>query len=72
MPGTTSESKDEVSYTVGLPRIAMIEVRDRIAEVVEKAMSGEPQVLTRYSRDTVVVIGVKEYERLRALEPSAA
>lgn len=66
MPGTDSERKDE---TV---RITMLEARDRMTEVVEKAISGEPQVITRYGRDSVVVIGVKEYERLRAIEQSAA
>jgi prevent-host-death family protein len=68
MPGTDSERKDDVA------RITMLEARDRMTEVVERAIGGEPQVITRYGRDSVVVIAVKEFERLRGrpLEASAA
>lgn len=72
MPATASESKDEVSHTAGLPRVAMLDVRDRMTEIVDGAMRGEPRVITRYGRDSVVVLDVKEYERLRALESRSA
>jgi prevent-host-death family protein len=72
MPGTDRERKDDVSYTDGLVRISMLEIRDKMGEVVDAAMTGEPRVITRYGRDSVVVIGLKDYERFRALEASAA
>lgn len=66
MPEPTNERKDTD------PRITMLDARDRFTEVVDKAMSGEPQVITRYGRDSVVVIGMRDYERLRALDQQTA
>ncbi len=56
------ERKDEIT------RIPMAEVRDRVGELVDKAMGGEPQVLTRYGRDVVVIVAAKEWTRLTGVE----
>lgn len=68
MPGTDSERKDEVSPAAGLPRISMLAVRDQMTDLVDAAMRNEPTVVTRYGRDCAVLVGVKEYERLRSIE----
>ena len=34
-------------------------------EVVEEAVGGEPQLITRRGREAVMVVSVEEYERLR-------
>jgi prevent-host-death family protein len=52
-------------------RIAAVDVRNMIGELIDRAADGEPIIITRHERDRVVVISVREYERLRALEAAA-
>jgi len=40
------------------------DAKDQFSRLVRKAMSGEPQRVTRRGRDAVVVISAEEYDRL--------
>ena len=44
------------------------QARNRFSEVVNAALAGEPQFVTRRGKPAVVVIALEEYERLRRLE----
>ena len=48
------------------PRWKLGEAKARFSEVVRLAASGQPQRVTVHGRDTVVVLGVDEFDRLRA------
>ena len=41
------------------------EAKNRFSAVVEAALAGDPQRVTRRGKPAVVVLAVKEYERLR-------
>ncbi len=41
------------------------EAKNKFSEVVNKAVSGGPQVITRHGAETAVVISYEEYQRLR-------
>ena len=43
--------------------------KNRFSAVVDAALAGEPQKVTRRGKPAVVVIAVEEYERLREREP---
>ena len=47
------------------------DARNRFSAVMNAALSGEPQRVTRRGRTAVVVIAVEEYERLRRLQPDS-
>ena len=40
------------------------EAKNRLSEVIRQALSEGPQVITRHGEDMVMVIAVKEFERL--------
>lgn len=44
--------------------------KQRFSELVERAQREGPQVVTKHGRETVVVVSVEEYRRLRGHEPS--
>ena len=48
------------------------DAKNRFSAVVDGALSGEPQRVTRRGRPAVVVLAVEEYERLRRLDHAAA
>ena len=48
------------------------DAKNRFSAVVEAALGGEPQRVTRRGRPAVVVLAVDEYERLRLLEQAKA
>ena len=48
------------------------DAKNRFSAVVEGALSGVPQQVTRRGRPAVVVLAVDEYERLRRLDHAAA
>ena len=50
----------------------MQEAKDRFSAVVNAALAGVPQRVTRRGRPAVVVLAVEEYERLRHLEQAKA
>ena len=48
------------------------DAKNRFSAVVEAALAGAPQRVTRRGRPAVVVLAVEEYERLRHLEQAQA
>ena len=48
------------------------DAKNRFSTVVEAALAGDPQRVTRRGKPAVVVLAVEEYERLRRLERSKA
>ena len=48
---------------------ALQDAKNRFSAVVNAALSGEPQRVTRRGEPAVVVIAVEEYDRLHKLEP---
>ncbi len=38
--------------------------KNKLSEVVDKALQGEPQVITRYGMPVAVVLSIAEYRRL--------
>lgn len=45
--------------------------RARFSQLVERALAGEPQRVTRYGKDAVVIVSEQEWEA-RAASPSAS
>lgn len=48
------------------------DAKNRFSAVVDAAVSGSPQRVTRRGKPVVVVLAVEEYERLRHLEKANA
>ena len=48
------------------------DAKNRFSAVVNAAMAGTPQQVTRRGKPAVVVLAAKEYERLRHLEKAKA
>ena len=48
------------------------DAKNRFSAVVEAAVGGDPQRVTRRGKLAVVVLAVEEYERLRRLEKAQA
>jgi prevent-host-death family protein len=44
--------------------------KQHFSELVERARTEGPQVVTKHGRDAVVVVSAEEYTRLRDTEPS--
>ena len=44
--------------------------KQRFSELVERARRDGPQVVTKHGKETVVVVSVEEYRRLRGHDPS--
>lgn len=55
-----------------VPDWQLQDAKNRFSAVVEAAVSGEPQRVTRRGRPAVVVLAVDEYERLRLLDAATA
>ncbi len=47
-----------------IPRWQLQEAKNRFSEVVEKALSQGPQLVTRRGVETVMVISMEDYEKL--------
>ena len=43
--------------------------KQRFSELVERARRDGPQVVTKHGKETVVVVSVEEYRRLRGHDP---
>jgi antitoxin Phd len=43
--------------------------KQRFSELVERARREGPQVVTKHGKETVVVVSIEEYRRLRGHEP---
>jgi prevent-host-death family protein len=48
------------------------DAKNRFSAVVDAALEGDPQRVTRRGKPAVVVLAVEEYERLRHLEKAQA
>ena len=48
------------------------DAKNRFSAVVDAALAGNPQRVTRRGKPVVVVLAVDEYERLRHMEKAAA
>jgi len=48
------------------------DAKNKFSAVVEAAVAGDPQRVTKRGKPAVVVLGVGEYERLRRLEKATA
>ena len=48
------------------------DAKNKFSAVVEAALAGRPQQVTRHGKPTVVVISTTEYERLCRIEKAAA
>ena len=48
------------------------DAKNKFSELVNAALAGEPQRVTRRGQPAVVVLAVEEYDRLRRLERSQA
>ena len=44
--------------------------KQRFSELVERARTDGPQVVTKHGKDAVVVLSAEDYDRLRADQPS--
>lgn len=44
------------------------DAKNKFSELVNAALAGEPQQITRWGRPAVVVLAVEEYDRLRRAE----
>ena len=44
--------------------------KQRFSELVERARRDGPQVVTKHGKETVVVVSIEDYRRLRGHEPS--
>ena len=51
---------------------ALQDAKNRFSAVVDAALAGNPQRVTRRGKPAVVVVAVDEYERLRHLEKAEA
>ncbi len=54
------------------PRVSADDARKTLGELIDRATDGECIVITRHDRDRVVIISMRDYERLRALDTAAA
>ena len=51
-----------------MTNLALHDAKNRFSAVVDAALAGDPQCVTRRGTPAVVVLAVDEYERLRNLE----
>ncbi len=47
----------------------LYEAKNRLSNIVNMAMHGKPQCITRWGDDAVVVIGIKDYLELQNKKP---
>jgi prevent-host-death family protein len=45
------------------------QAKQRLSEVVDRAIEEGPQVVTRHGKEVAVVVGMEDYKRLAALRP---
>lgn len=60
MSAAAGEVKDGNAETV----IAAEEVRDRLGDIIDRAWDGERFRVSRHAKERVVILGVRDYERL--------
>lgn len=56
-----------------MPRVWQLqEAKNKLSEVIERALREGPQVISRRGKETAVVVSVEEYARKGRQEPSLA
>ena len=45
------------------------DAKNKLSEVVDKALRGDPQVITRHGTQVAVVLSIEEYRKLTAARP---
>jgi len=48
----------------------LYEAKNKLSELIDKALAQGPQVVTRRGKEVAVVLSTEEYRRLRKTEPS--
>jgi prevent-host-death family protein len=51
-------------------RISLAKFRTHVAEVVRKAESGQPTILTSYHRDVAAIVSIHQFKRCEKDGPS--
>ncbi len=46
------------------PRWQLAEAKNRLSQVIHRAVAEGPQVITRHGRETAVVVSIDDYRRL--------
>lgn len=46
------------------------EAKNKLSQVIDDALTGEPQVITRRGEEVVIVLAYSEYQRLTGLDES--
>ena len=54
------------------PRWSLQDAKNKFSAVVDAAHNGEPQLVTKRGKPSVMVIAVEEYRRLHLLEKAGA
>lgn len=54
------------------PSWSLQDAKNRFSAVVDAALSGEPQLVTRHGRPAVVVVAAETFQRLHRLDRAAA
>lgn len=54
------------------PSWSLQDAKNRFSSVVDAAVAGEPQLVTRHGKRAVVVVAAEEFERLRRLDRAGA
>ena len=54
---------------VNMAKWQLYEAKNKLSNIVDMAMHGNPQYITRRGDDAVVVIGIKEYIELQNKKP---
>jgi prevent-host-death family protein len=52
-------------------RISLAKFRTRVAEIVRKAESGQPTILTNYHRDVAAIVSIHQFKRCEKDDPSS-
>ncbi len=60
------------SQDVDMKEWHLSQARNKFSEVINAAMAGEPQLVTRRGKRAVVVMAAEEYERLRSMDKANA
>ena len=54
------------------PSWSLQDAKNRFSAVVDAALAGEPQLVTRHGKRAVVIVAASEFDRLRGLERADA
>lgn len=60
------------TVAVGETALGSEEARKDFSSIMDRAWEGERFIVSRFDRDRIVILGLKDFERLKALEQAAA